>query len=129
MVPRLKPGRPPRPHPRDGFLDLTFIALELQRLQRDNAELRKEFTQIRGHLYKVAQRLNDTHSRTEEILRLVGANLAPIDPSPPTERAVTLHSLLLGLVDKQATTPDDGARAPAQMAREGPPAEDLGTEC
>jgi hypothetical protein len=77
----------------------------------------------------VERRLTDTHYRTEEILRLVRANPPPIDPSPPTERAGTLHSLLLGLVDKQATTPDDRARAPAQMAREGTPAEDLGTEC
>jgi hypothetical protein len=109
-VPHLKPGRPPRPHTRDDFLDLSFIAVELQRLAHDNAELRKEFAQIRGHLYKVAQRLDDNHARMDEILRLVRANLEPIAATPPAEPSDDLYNRLRDMPRSGAafTPPEPG---------------------
>jgi len=76
-VPHRKPGRPAGA--RDGFLDLDFIARELQRLQGESAVLHSEFAQIEGHLHKVARRLDENQRRLSEILRLVSANLAQPD--------------------------------------------------
>src|SRR5215813_12463201 len=77
-VPHHKPGRPASPR-RDDFLDLNFVARELQ---RDTAALHTEFAQIEGHLHKVARRLDENHRRLNEMMRLLSANLTQPDTSP-----------------------------------------------
>jgi hypothetical protein len=56
----------------------------------------------------VAQRLDDTHYRTSEILRLVGANLEPIASALPAEPDETLYSRLRTLSGAAFTPPEPG---------------------
>jgi hypothetical protein len=112
-VPFHKSGRAPRPR-QDGFLDLGFIARQLQHLRHDTTALQPEFSQLDDHFRKLARRLDDNHRRLDEILRLVSAALPA--PALPTSDTPDIHEGLRAYLANppQQPQPDKVARGSSE---------------